>query len=227
MRLTSLRSGAALQWRRARAPDDLRYRGSDRPGSEPNSAGAEVWNLECPLESKVPRASAGISARRFHFPGFGSRTAREGNDNHGEAEAQAPRDLEDRRQGAAPRPPGSRVRTYALAQPGAALPSLDSEWATRRPVARLPGWLLHRGGTSTWAACAWPLVQQQHTEQRARDFGRRASPLAYVRCADLTLSLATILGNLTDDDRRKIERAPPGTTIPCGEGLIIAVYTLG
>ena len=83
MRLT--RSGAALLLRRARAPDDLRYRGSDRPGSEPNSAGAEVWNLECPLENKAPRAFGGISARRFHFPGFGSRTAREGNDNHGEA----------------------------------------------------------------------------------------------------------------------------------------------
>ncbi len=81
--------------------------------------------MECPLENKVPRASAGISARRVHFPGFGLRTAREGNDNHGEAEVQAPRDSEDRRQGAAaPRP---RVRTYALAQPGAALPSLDSE----------------------------------------------------------------------------------------------------
>ena len=45
-----------------------------------------------------------ISARRFHFPGFGSRTAREGNDNHGEAEAQAPGDSEDA--GWAPRPPG-------------------------------------------------------------------------------------------------------------------------
>ena len=127
--------------------------------------------------------------------------------------------------GWAPRPPGSRVRTWALAQPGAALPSLDSEWATRRPVARLPGWLLRRGGTSTWAACAWTLVQQQHTEQRARDFGR--SKPAGLRRADLTLSLTTILGNLTDDHRRKIERAPPGTTIPCGEGLIIAVYTQG
>ena len=111
MRLTRSARGAALLLRRARAPDDLLYWDSDRPGSEPNSAGAEVWNLECPLENKVPRASGGISARRFHFPGFGSRTAREGNDNHGEAEAQAPGDSEDRRLGAAAPTGRPRVRT--------------------------------------------------------------------------------------------------------------------
>ena len=128
MRLT--RSGAALLLRRARAADDLRYRGSDRPGSEPNSAGAEVWNLECPLENKVPRASGGISARRFHFPGFGSRTAREGNDNHGEAEAQAPRDLRTAGCQWASRAPGHESNLKpgpAGARGGEGPPSLDSK----------------------------------------------------------------------------------------------------
>jgi hypothetical protein len=106
MRLT--RSGAALLLRRARAPDDLRYRGSDRPGREPNSAGAEA-GMSAGKQGPPGLRWHCISARRFHFAGFGSRTAREGNDNHGEAEAQAPRDSEDRRLGAAaPRP---RVRT--------------------------------------------------------------------------------------------------------------------
>jgi hypothetical protein len=180
--------------------------------------------LECPLENKVPRASAGISARQaLSFPRFrftnrpgGQRQPRRSRGSS----SQGPGGPPAGRRG--PQAPESELTPWpSRGRPGGGegLPSLDSEWATRRPVARLPGWLLHRGGTSTWAACAWPLVQQQHTEQRARDFGRRASPLAYVRCADLTLSLATILGNLTEDHRRKIERAPPGTTIPCGEAL--------
>ena len=158
MRLT--RSGAALLLRRARAPDDLRYRGSDRPGSEPKSAGAEVWNLECTLENKAPRAFGGISARRFHFPGFGSRTAREGNDNHGEAEAQAPRDSEDRRLGAAaPRIPSPSLGP-GPAGGGASQPGLGvGHSPPRRPPAGLatsPRWHLNLGclrlATSTAAA---------------------------------------------------------------------------
>ncbi len=144
MRLT--RSGAALQSRRARAPDDLRHwdpaahaANQTRlvPRSESGmSAGKQgpppffldnlhfghfvkSVNLKSRLNyltksskwrlSEKKGASAGISARRLHFPGSGSRTAREGNDNHGEAEAQAPGDSEDRRLGAAARRP--RVRT--------------------------------------------------------------------------------------------------------------------
>jgi hypothetical protein len=223
MRLT--RSGAALQWGRARAPDDLRYRGSDRPGSEPNSAGAEVgtWNVRWKTRSPGPPLASApgafISPVSVHEPPGRATTTTE------KPRLKLPGTR--RTAGWAPRPPGPEpeLEPWPSLGRGRRFPlSLDSEWVTGRPVARLPGWLLHRGGTSTWAACALPPAQQQHissepgtsAEEQARWFSR----------ADLTLSLTTILGNLTDD-RRKIERAPPGTTIPCGEGLIIAVYTLG
>ncbi len=140
----------------------------------------------------------------------------------GEAEAQAPRDPEDRRQGAA----APRLRALTLAQPGAAqgFPAWtrDHDGPLRRSpsgLATSARWHLNLGClrlASRTAAAA---------QQRARDFGRGAGPLA--SAAPISRSLATILGNLTDDHRRKIERAPPGTTIPCGEGLIIAVYTQG
>jgi hypothetical protein len=174
MRLT--RSGAALQWRRARALifaiGDPIALAADRTRLVPRSG---TWNVRWKTRSPGPPVAsvpgAFISPVSVHEPPGRATTTTE------KPRLKLPGTW--RTAGRAPRPPGSRVRTYALAQPGAALPSLDSEWATRRPVARLPGWLLHRGGTSTWAACAWPLVQQQHTEQRARDFSRGASPLAF------------------------------------------------
>ncbi len=130
-----------------------------------------------------------------------------------------------RRQGAAaPRLPSPNLGP-GPAGGGASQPGLGvGHSPPRRPpsgLATSPRWHLNLG--------CWRLAtsQQQHTEQRARDFGRSKPEPAGLRRADLTLSLTTILGNVTDDHRRKIERAPPGTTIPCGEALIIAVYTQG
>ncbi len=106
MRLT--RSGAALQSRRARAPDDLRYRGSSRSCSEPNSAraGAEVLDLwpparrgpgnigtgVCWFQNKVGLGWHAGARRPSYFPGLVPQAAREGHDGHLEAEVQAPKE---------------------------------------------------------------------------------------------------------------------------------------
>jgi hypothetical protein len=174
------RSGAALQWRRARAPDDLRYRGSSRPGSGPNSAGAEVWNLECPLENKVPRASAGISARQaLSFPRFRF-TNRPGPGGQGqpqESRGSLPGTRTRRTAGRAPRPPGSEPNlSPGPAGGGASQPGLGimmGHSPPRRPpsgLATSPRWHLNLG-----CLRLWPLVQQQHTEAAVGSFNRRGA----------------------------------------------------
>ena len=126
-------------------PGWRRGAGSFAPG--PAGPGTGV----CWFQNKAGLGWHAGARRPSYFPGFVSQAARrgrEGNDSHLEAEVQAPKEDHRKAKSASgrpgPRSPGPEPEPAASGPSWAAAlgHQPDSEWATRRPVARHPGWQL-------------------------------------------------------------------------------------